>query len=144
MTPAEWATIKNFTNTENWGDQLKIKYCLVKELDLYREYISKPILISCGTQGKHTANSLHYEGLAVDIVFPWMNSQRELLDCLMQCFRFRFKGVGVYGHWKHRGLEIGGLHLDMRPSETLATWVGYSDGTYHPLTKGALQDIGIL
>lgn len=123
MTPSDWSQIRHFLPSENWGDSAKMSLGLLKELDLYREFVGLPIVVSCGTQGVHCEQSEHALGIAVDIVFP--NSSRdESLDLALAAMRFRFTGIGIYSAWEYDGKPVVGMHLDIRPSARKELWIG--------------------
>lgn len=129
---SKWANLDHFGPNENWGDPTKMKSKFLRELDDYREFIKRPIFISQGSQGTHAKNSIHYDGLAADILFPG-TSLKDLPDLLLQATRFAFKGIGFYPYWNYHGDRIGGLHLDMRPTELVALWSAYlSPDPYKP------------
>lgn len=84
---------------------------LVQELDRFREFLGVRMVISCGTQGIHSKNSLHYTGDAVDLVIPDRNGL-SLLDCFVAATRFGFTGIGLYRDWEYNKTRVGGLHLE--------------------------------
>lgn len=141
MKPTDWEAIRHFKPSENWGDVSKIDFQLVKTLDSFRDYIGTPIQITCGTQGKHVENSMHYLGKAVDIVFP--SSDKDLLfDFFMCAVRFPFGGIGLYPDWK----PSGGLHLDVRSAPFKALWVGQKTDAgqvYLPMSISSLKKVQI-
>lgn len=145
MQLEEWAKIKFFNPSENWGDTSIIKYPLVKLLDVFRGRIGKPVKILCGTQGDHVNGSKHYIGEAVDIVFPWATKE-ELWDMYILAVKVGFRGIGVYPHWKLDGQEIGGLHLDIRETDEIVSWLGILDNqgkqVYIPATRANLRSHG--
>lgn len=137
MKATDWDSIRHFKASENWGDVSKINFQLVKTLDLFRDYIATPIQITCGTQGKHIENSMHYLGKAVDVVFPSIK-KADLFDLFLCALRFSFGGVGIYPDWH----PMGGLHLDVRDAPFKAQWIGYNNGSgqiYLPMTKDNLK-----
>lgn len=138
----DWSKIKHFKRTESWGDADRMNPDLILALDEFREKLGQSILVTCGTQGKHVDKSLHYEGKAVDIVFP-KNSVDLLFDAWFLALRMdKFKGIGLYPRWMCNGKYVGGLHLDMREGP-LALWMGTPGklGTeYFPVNKKNLKD----
>ena len=123
-----WKRLKYFNPKESWGDPERINPRLLILLDALREYIKVPIIIHCGTQGKHSANSYHYKGMAVDCHAKGIN----LFDFYLAAERFYFTGIGVYPEWNNPG-----LHLDIRPCDVgcpQARW-GRVDGEYVPLNS---------
>lgn len=144
-----WAKVKHFKSTENWGNPTLISPELIYELDAFRQRVGSRILISCGTQGKHCFNSFHYwkrdpsddnempKGLAVDIVFPDVSA--ELPELFLEALKMNFMGVGIYPHWKYDDRITGGMHLDVRPTQYRATWIGLGDGLYEQATFENIQ-----
>lgn len=123
---------------------------LLLKLDDFRDYLGSPIFITCGTQGEHAANSQHYQGKAVDVVFP--DTKMGLLDRFIAAERFGFRGIGIYPEWKYQGRDFGGLHLDVRPLSyeldgtqeyQQARWICY-EGNYYGLTHANLKGFGII
>lgn len=125
MQPEDWAKLKHFKRSDNWGDPDKMSRSLLFELDAFRAFIGRPIVVTCGTQGVHSPKSQHYQGLAVDIVFPGAKPC-DLIDTFFAVARFNFNGVGLYPHWKMNGQKVGGMHLDQRvltPGQHKAQWM---------------------
>jgi hypothetical protein len=128
MSPAEWSTIKNFSPRENWGEPQRMSISLLRPPDAFRSYLNLPIVVLCGTQGKHTENSQHYLGNAVDILVP---APIHPLDLILTAERFNFTGLGFYPEWQFQNHVWGGLHLDVRNLDPLqnkeARWLGLRD-----------------
>lgn len=124
-----WKNLKFFGRHENWGNPDEIDARLVEELEELRYTIGYPILITCGTQGKHVPNSLHYKGLAVDIMFPTCPRQK-IPDIFFTAVSLGFNGLGLYSHWKIGDTVHGGMHLDMRDSVKKALWLSEKNGEY--------------
>lgn len=120
-----WNVLKHFSANENWGDANKMDPKLLKMLDNYRGVVNEKIFISCGTQGLHVPNSLHYQGKAVDILFP--SSEKSLFDCYLIAEKFNFTGIGLYPDWQFGGKRIGGMHLDLRVSDIAVRWIGVKE-----------------
>lgn len=143
MTEIEWKTFKHFKSTENWGDPSKIEYELVDRLERLRYRLRQSIIVTCGTQGKHTINSYHYRGEAVDIIVPSMRGF--LFDLFIEAVRCNFTGIGIYPRWKYNNFTIGGLHLDIRNKEERALWICVEDDAenrqYLPLTRLTLDEV---
>lgn len=133
--------IKNFKPSE-FSEPEKMSPKLLKLLDALRDYLGRPIVITSSTEGKHSKNSQHYLGKAVDIIVP--NYRGSLLSLYLLVERFNFTGIGLYPDWKYNGKRIGGLHLDVRDeiNEQGARWIGklQRDGSqkYLPLTTATL------
>jgi hypothetical protein len=122
MTLEDWERVKHFKMTDAWGDPNKISKDLVTELESYREFIGKPMLVTSGCGGAHLDGSQHYEGLAVDLVFPGAKPA-DLLDAIIAALRFKFTGIGIYPYWKCKGERVGGMHLDVRAAQTKHLWM---------------------
>lgn len=127
MMPTEWQKVRNFKPHENWGEAYRMEWELIHRLDLFREYLSLPIVVLCGTQGSHTENSQHYLGRAVDILVPYPIHP---LDLILKAERFHFTGLGYYPEWQFQNHVWGGLHLDVReeaPDQKQSRWMGLRD-----------------
>lgn len=136
MEKSDWSKIKHFTESENWGDTSLIKLELIQRLDAYREEIATPIFVSCGTQGKHAPNSLHYTGDAVDILFPKTGvSNIPMLAKI--AIEHGFNGIGLYNSWKLNGVKIGGMHLDIRIGKR-KIWIGLAN-IYLPYSEDEVK-----
>ena len=121
-----WKKLRYFSPEENWGDPERIHPRLLILLDSLRDYIGCPIIIHCGTQGKHAKNSYHYRGMAADCHAEGI----DLLDFYLAAERFNFTGIGIYPYWNNPG-----LHLDVHPrhaGQPQARW-GRVDREYIPL-----------
>lgn len=144
MSPDEWKKIVYFKASENWGDAGAISFDLVSALDRYRSYVSVPIAVTCGTQGEHEKNSLHYQGKAVDIVFPGQPIER-LFDLCLSAMRFpEFRGIGLYTQWSYKGVKCGGLHLDVRDEHMRSQWMCAFPKVYTSLDVAHLTKAGLL
>lgn len=111
-----------FSKSENWGDWKKINPKLLYLLRDLRISLGVPIVITCGTQGKHVENSQHYIGNAVDIVLR--HSKFSIWDEVLIVLSHPFNGVGYYPEWTLDGEVTGGFHLDVREATKKATWIG--------------------
>jgi len=133
MLDEHWREFKYFHKWEDWGNPELIDYWLVYELEKLRKYLGKPIIILCGTQGKHSPNSLHYVGKAVDC----FAIDTDVIDFYLAAERFNFGGIGIYTWWKHKG-----LHLDKRPltdDMPAARWASIREGEYIKLDSSFLK-----
>lgn len=129
MTESDWKNSLHFKKTENWGDPEKMSSIIVSELDAFRGWIKKPFVVTCGTQGKHSKNSTHYLGLAVDFIVPELEP-KDMPDLFIEAARFRFCGIGIYPHWVYNGKVVGGMHVDCRRARVKQHWIGLPDGSY--------------
>ena len=124
MTPEEWKEIVNFKPEENFGNPEMMNYKFMKFLDRFRAELRIPMIITCGTQGKHVTNSYHYQGRAVDFYLDTKMSLGAqvalIMDRLMETSLYYNTGLGVYPDWSKPG-----FHLDNR--DYYARW-GYKDG----------------
>ena len=96
---------------------VKIDSELVKRLQILRDRISKPIIVTsgyrCPAYNKEVGgvnSSYHTKGLAVDITVDNM----ELEDLLIKAKKVGFKGIGIYTLKNF-------LHLDLGPERQ---WYG--------------------
>ena len=83
-----------------------------------QEYLGSYCKVHDINQGKHTADSLHYQGKAIDLHMEGLN----LGQTARIAMRYFFGGVGLYPEWNNPG-----LHLDVRLNPT--TWI-QRDGEY--------------
>lgn len=123
-----WEKLKHFRKTENWGSPSKMSIKLLTYLDHFRELINYPFVITSGTQGEHSKNSMHYLGKAVDFVI--LTDSLCPLDLIINATRFPFTGIGYYPHWEYKGMSFPGFHLDIRPlpsNHQGARWMGVKD-----------------
>lgn len=145
----QWDTYKHFSEQEAWGDSSRMSHALLKELDLYREFVRTKITVLCGTQGEHARFSKHPKGEAVDITFL-ERGDTPLFELFLAAFRFGFTGVGIYPHWKCEGKLVGGLHLERTEGETprkmwLAVRPNPEDSqVYLPVSRKNLRLYGVV
>lgn len=115
--------LKHFSKSD-FFDFEKMNPILLTELAHLREIVNSPMLITSSNdpaQG-HAPKSEHYKGNAVDVMFPkWNFKLYGLMQYISQC---KFSGIGVYPHWQLNNKMIGGFHLDVRNSDTIAKWIG--------------------
>lgn len=145
MTDKQWKNIEYFGVKESWGDPEKMSYELIKTLDAFRRFIERPIIITCGTQGAHEPNSLHYSGDAVDIIIKResimgraVDMPRLLFADFLTLVRFSFTGIGVYPEWSCEGVKIGGFHLEWasKPVIERKFWMGLGTSKQNTLYAG--------
>ncbi len=137
MTDADWEILDYFKRDEAWGDPAKMDLHFVRELDALRGFIKTPIIISCGTQGDHTAGSRHFLGLAADCLIPGAR----LLDAFLTACRFSFTGIGFYPSWEYHGRAVGGLHLERDPTASHKKfWVGVGNRKSNTLYVGLTEE----
>jgi hypothetical protein len=154
MLKTEWAKLKFFKETENWGDPSKMDFRLLWLLDCYREYIDQEILVTFGTQGEHVAHSQHPSGHAVDIVVD--AAKKGPLFFLLSAFKFPFSGIGIYPNARYAKFQRPlGLHFDTRemspevPRGTCANhWIGIRNAVgkidYYKLEERHMRAYGII
>lgn len=70
--------------------------------------------------GKHSEDSLHYQGKAIDGHFMGLN----LYETVMLGVMVGFKGIGYYPDWNHKG-----AHLDIRDISHVLMWY-HENGEY--------------
>jgi len=68
-------------------------------------------------QGKHSERSYHYKGMAIDGHF--INISPYIV--YVYASKAGFRGIGYYPDWRHAG-----WHFDIRQSDSISTWIGYS------------------
>lgn len=138
MKKSDWNKIEHFTRSEKWGDPEKMNLMLLIELDRYRDYLKRRMIIHCGTQGKHTPDSQHYHGFAVDLHAEGI----PLFDAFIAALRFGFTGIGIYPQKKKKKGDPGwynpGLHLDKRSAQYRAIWTRIN-GVYRPVDQEILK-----
>jgi hypothetical protein len=148
MTQKEWDTIRNFKPTPDFGEPLRMDFKLIQALDAWTDFIGVHPHIDCGTQGKHTEDSEHYEGFAVDVIVPdYVCGPFTLLNLFLSAVRFGFTSIGVYPEWQFNGKEIGGLHLGMKPQRYMHQWLGVKvagENQYLALTGNNLRTYKVI
>ena len=120
MTNVEWASLKHFRSTENWGDSSKMSFELLSRMDAWASFLGRPIIVTCGTQGSHVGDSEHYDGLAADVIVPGLH----VMDQWLSAVRFGFKALGMYPEWQYNNERLGGLHLGNRANSYMREWLG--------------------
>ena len=122
-----WDKLRYFkrgSKVDNFGNEVLISDDLLLKLDDFRHYVGVPVIVTHGVKTSgHNPNSFHYPRMddndvqigacAVDVVLPTYNYGP--YNLLLDALRFGFTGLGFYPHWKFRGRQVGGLHLDARP-----------------------------
>ncbi len=115
MTVSDWNKLKYFHSNENWGNPFGMDKTFMFFLDDLRGYVGRPFVVNCGTQGRHSSNSFHYKGRAVDGCFLGL-SPIEALDIVMEKLHIHGLtdkvGVGFYPHWNTPGLHIDDRNVD--------------------------------
>jgi hypothetical protein len=115
-----------FNKKEAWGRPEKMSGLLLMTLYQIRVCSDWKIIIHCGTQGKHCANSYHYKGLAVDFHFippPGITLYEQTQNMLAFFSDMQLQdsvGLGVYPEWNNPG-----FHFDVRGSR--ARWGKLND-----------------
>lgn len=122
--------IKYFKKSEFHRPEMMDRNFLLK-LDAYRKFTDMSLLVTSSTDGLHTQDSPHYLGLAVDIIPLGMKQKdKTLFQMYLDAERFGFCGIGIYPHWKYKGVEVGGLHLDhgkLFNKNRARRWMGIKD-----------------
>lgn len=104
MTEAMWRRIGNFSPEEKWGDPYQMDSRLIFELETFRNFVGRQVIIHCGYE-KRAWGGQHPLGTAADLHVVNM----PLLEQFIAACRFNFIGIGIYPLWNSPG-----LHLDMR------------------------------
>lgn len=120
-----WKKLRYFkpdSKTDNWGDIHAMDDTHLLRLDDFRHWLGVPIHVTAGVKTSgHSKESYHYpravngevKAYATDIVIPDYDATP--YDLILDATRFGFTGIGYYPHWKWKGKQVGGLHLDSRP-----------------------------
>lgn len=104
---------------------LKVDEAFVKKVLMMIDYLNTPCFVVSSTEGPHTRESFHYEGKAIDLIFP--EYKGSLFSLYLICERFSFSGIGLYPKMKMNGEIRGGIHLDERvikEGEQRPRWIG--------------------
>lgn len=154
MIESEWNSLRFFKRSEAWGEPDRMSFELLKELELFRKTLMQRIVVSCGTQGMHQKESLHYEGRAVDIVFPdrllhTPDTDNSLFDYALKAMRLGFTGIGIYPEWRSDEKKVGGLHLEVSSQGSPRKfWIGVgiskTNTTYIGVSAKNLRNYGIV
>ncbi|MBN1573730.1 MAG: hypothetical protein JW984_11095 [Deltaproteobacteria bacterium] len=115
MTREDWDNLKYFSIAENWGNPLDMDKDFMLFLDDLRGYMELQFVVNYGTQGKHSTDSFHYKGRAVDGHFLDITPMA-CLDRLMERLDehgHRDKvGIGFYPDWYNPGFHIDNRAMD--------------------------------
>ena len=132
MSDVFWDNLRYFSKVskvDQWGDPDAINKDLILRLDNFRHFIGFPIYVTSGVRNQDSSKGSYHHpekgACAVDIVIPGYN--KTPFDLVIDATRFNFTGIGLYLHWKFQGKVTGGLHLDMRPFDRGARWMGVLD-----------------
>lgn len=123
IQPEEYKIINYFSPSE-FHRPFEMDFYFLRKLDLFREYLGCPIILTSTNGGVHEKNSQHYKGLAVDIIVP--EYKNKVFELYLKAERFGFTGIGIYPDWQLDGKIHGGLHIDQRiPNRHQgARWIG--------------------
>ena len=124
MPKSIWEIIEpHFSRKEPWGDSDKMNGLLLLLLFALREEIPWPFVIHYGTLGKHSSDSQHPSGNAVDGHFitdihfyDQILRVESALDALQVAGRV---GLGLYPAW-----NTPGIHIDVRGRKARWGWIG--------------------
>jgi len=129
MTTEEFQRLHNFSieETDIQGRPIvaqigKIQLPLMQKIDTAvsrakQDYSADGIfVVHCITLGKHSKESQHYQGKAIDGHFLGLT----LYQAVMYLFKAGFNAIGIYPDWEHRG-----IHADIREQDHVSTWIGY-------------------
>ena len=86
-------------------------------------------------QGKHSPNSYHYKGLAVDGHFVGLSP----IEVYIIMSKMGVRGFGYYPDWQHPG-----FHFDLRPQDHISTWLAYNVNGKQTYDYDLLNFIGAL
>jgi len=135
MIREDFRTLKNFSYQEllnhyqskgfsRFGSGIeiqKIKKSAMKKLQKLRTAIDRPIFFNSITEGKHSKNSAHYQGIAFDVRIGGKVNFNKVFQFAVDA---GFQGIGHYPHWNKPG-----FHFDERKSG-FKCWLRNKDGKY--------------
>jgi len=131
MPQSIWQIIeKYFVRKEAWGDPDRMNGLLLLLLFGIRQNIPLDFVVHYGTQGRHSLDSQHPPGNAVDghfITSASFYKQILLMEYTLDRLQVADRvGLGIYPAWK-----IPGFHLDVRGHRARWGWIGTRkpDGT---------------
>jgi len=131
-------------NLGNWGDPHSMSADLVFAVDEFCFQEGVMPMVTSGTGGKHSKNSFHYKGQAIDVMF--YNLKRyDLPRVMAAAMQYpAFTGVGLYSDWRFAKNfpPSGGMHFEQDATMALPVvrkklWVRTEDGDFAP-TKEVL------
>lgn len=117
---------------DKWGDPSKISRLLLEKLDVLREIVDAPVIVTSGFRPNTT--SQHSLGKAADIIVPSWDVTK-LYELYKIAELVGFNGIGIYPKWAYKGQTLGGIHVDVRDKK--ARWMGV------PKPGGGQEYIGL-
>jgi len=112
----DWSEVKHFSEGEfrpkNYSGEVDMSLGFVLKLDLFRSQVGSPMVVHNNggyAISGHSENSLHYEGLAVDIHIAEAVGPRDVVEQALLAYKWTFLSIGIYPHWNRPG-----IHLDDR------------------------------
>lgn len=107
--------LSHFDRDESWGEPEKMSPLIFSAVDIIRHMADWPLMVHCGTQGKHKENSKHYDGMAIDGHFitdvALYFQATTIMRILKQTGLDQKMGIGLYPNWNSPG-----FHFDCRTS----------------------------
>lgn len=152
MNKEDWQRVRHFSENEGWGDPALMAFDYVHEVDLYRDFIGTPMVLTPhgGTGGVHiNEHSLHYCGRAGDWIFV-QKQIGELLDLFFDATRFAFTEIGLYPDWTFNGQKLGGIHLGKVATDAATQfvkkkyWIGLKGSIYVAMDTFNLKKYGFV
>ena len=126
-----WSLVRHF-EPEEFDCPARMVPEVVYELDAMRHFADSPCVVTSDFAiSGHSTQSMHYRGLAVDLIFPRLS----LLDQFLIATRFSWTGIGLYPFWSYGDKICPGLHCDLRPlkDDPEARWWRNKIGEYRGL-----------
>ena len=121
----DWSKYRHLSKEMNWTQPHKMDVEFLTILDEFCIFIGFPIILT--STYREGDSKTHGRGIAADIM-AGIEKDISLLDLYLLAEKFgKFRGVGMYPHWKKdvnsRGSKPeGGLHLDIRTDDQ-ARWI---------------------
>lgn len=100
MRISNWTMVKHFHKGEAWGDPDKMQLGLMLELDRFREWLGRTIVIHSGYR---TDSHNHITGYHADLHIEGLSAVEQFIAAV----RFGFTAIGVNPYWNNPGLHLG-------------------------------------
>jgi uncharacterized protein YcbK (DUF882 family) len=131
----DWAKIKHFKKTENWGNPDKMDESIVLLLDKIRDRINYPFHINCGyDESGHSDNSMHYQGKAVDFIIKDLflkDASDKIISALKDLNKTDKVGLGIYLDWNTPGFHLDTRGFKARWGRYQKKYIGYDEVLKH-------------
>lgn len=138
--PETWEIMDEYFSPNEFGPGAEegMQDDFLLSLFKFRVAMDNPMIIhpngGYATSG-HSANSLHYEGRAVDFHFKY--NPVPLRRVTVAAIRCGLYGIGIYPHWNPKP---GGFHVDDRAGGRFNMWYRNEAGVYVYLFPNTLAE----